>query len=219
MRSRLVVRDDPASTAANILESPTLFRLGIAADVVMLLCDVAIAVVLYRLLAPISRTLSMVAAAFRLTQAAVLGLNLLSMWQAIRIIEDTDYLASFGSERVEAMALLSLDSHRYGYILGLTFFGVATVVIARIGWISELVPRGLAVVLAVAGTGYLVDTATFVMIPGYDGAASAIVLAPAVIAEFWFAAWLLTKGHVLEQPHTPSSSFPTPPGDAVMASV
>lgn len=206
VRAQLVVQGDPGATAANILASPTLFRLGVAADIVMLLCDVAIAVVLYRLLAPISRTLSMVAAAFRLTQAAVLGLNLLSMFQALRILDDADYLDAFGADRLEALALLSLDSHRYGYILGLTFFGVATMVIARIAWISERMPRGLAVVLALAGLGYVIDTLTFFMIPGYDGGVSAIVLAPALVAEFWFAGWLLTKGRVLE----PDASTETP---------
>ena len=197
VRSRLIERGDPRATAANILESPGLFRLGIAADIVMLVCDVAIAVVLYRLLAPISRTLSMVAAAFRLTQTAVLGLNLLSMFQALRILDDADYLGTFGADRVEALALLSLDSHRYGYILGLTFFGVSTMVIAAIAWRSPDMPRGLAVVLGLAGAGYVADMATFFMIPGYDGAASNVVLAPALIAEFWLATWLLTRGRAL----------------------
>lgn len=121
VRARLIEPDDPAATAANILESPGLFRLGVAADVVMLVADLAIAVVLFQLLRPINRTLATFAAAFRLTQTAVLGLNLLSMFQALRILDDAPYLSAFGTDRIEAMALLSLDAHRYGYILGLTF--------------------------------------------------------------------------------------------------
>lgn len=209
VRSRLVEHGDPAATAANILGSPTLFRIGVAADIVMLVADVAIAVVLYQLLAPISRTLSMAAAAFRLTQTAVLGLNLLSMFQALRILDEADYLDTFGTDRVEALALLSLDSHRYGYILGLTFFGVSTMIVGRLAWISGRMPRGLAVVLGLAGAGYVIDMASFFMVPGYDGAASAVVLAPALIAELWFAGWLVAKGHVLER-RSPSTTDRVP---------
>ncbi len=199
VRSRLVEQGDPTATAANILEHPTLFRAGIAADIVMLLCDVAIAVVLYQLLRPISRTLSLVAAAFRMTQTAVLGLNLLSMFQALRVLDDAEYLDTFGPAQLDALALLSLDAHRYGYILGLMFFGVSTVVVGAIVRRSGRTPWALALLLVVAGLGYLADGAMFFMIPGYDGSASAIVLAPALIAELWFCGWLLTKGRSFDE--------------------
>ena len=198
VRARLIERDDPAATAANILESPGWFRLGVAADVVMLVADVAIAVVLFQLLRPLNRTLAMFAAAFRLTQTAVLGFNLLGMFQALRILDDAEYLGTFGTDQVEALALLSLDSHRYGYILGLTFFGFATMAIGAIATSSKRMPTALGVVLLLAGAGYVVDMATFFMIPGYDGAASAVVLAPALIGELWFGIWLLTKGRRLD---------------------
>jgi hypothetical protein len=200
VRSRLIERDDPAATAANILEAPGLFRLGVGADIVMLVADVAIAVVLFQLLRPINHALALFAAAFRITQTAVLSLNLLSMFQALRILDDADHLETFGTHRVEALAMLSLDSHRYGYILGLTFFGFATIAIGAIAWSSTRMPSALGVVLMLAGAGYLADMAMFFMIPGYDGAASAIVLAPALLGELWFSLWLLTKGRVLERP-------------------
>jgi Domain of unknown function (DUF4386) len=200
VRSRLVEHGDPTATARNILESPMLFRFGVAADIVMLVCDVALAVVLFRLLAPISRTLSMVAAAFRLTQSAVLGLNVLSMFQALRILGDADYLDPLGRGPVEALALLSLDAHRYGYILGLTFFGVATMVIGYMARRSHQMPGALGLLLLLAGAGYVVDTFSFFMISGYDGSASPIVLAPALIAEIWLGGWLLLRGRVLESP-------------------
>lgn len=207
VRSRLIEQGDPAATAANILEHPTLFRAGIAADIVMLLCDVAIAVVLYQLLRPISRTLSLVAAAFRMTQTAVLGLNLLSMFQALRILDDADYLDTFGSDQLDALALLSLDAHRYGYILGLMFFGVSTVVIGAIVRRSGRTPWALAALLVLAGLGYLTDGAMFFMIPGYDGSASAVVLAPALIAELWFCGWLLVKGRSLDELASPEAAI------------
>ena len=198
VRSQLIESGDPSTTAQNIIDSPMLFRAGLAADIVMFIADVAIAVVLYQLLKPLSRTLALLAAAFRMTQTAVIGLNLLNMFQAVRIIDDADYLGAFGADQTDTLALLYLDAHKYGYILGLAFFGVSTIIIGYLALSSRQMPRPLGVLLVLAGAGYLIDTFSFFLIPGYDGSASPIVLAPALVAEFWFALWLLTKGRRLE---------------------
>lgn len=203
VRSKLIESGDPAATAQNIIDSPVLFRAGLAADIVMFIADIAIAVVLYQLLRPLSRTLSMLAAAFRITQTAVIGLNLLNMLQAVRIIDDADYLGSFGTDQTDTLALLYLDAHKYGYILGLAFFGASTMIIGYLALTSEQMPGRLGVLLGLAGAGYLVDTFSFFLIPGYDGSASPVVLAPALIAEVSFALWLLTRGRRLDRlsPH------------------
>jgi hypothetical protein len=208
VRSQLIEPGDPAATAQNIIGSPMLFRAGLAADVVMFTADVALAIVLYQLFKPLNRTLSMLAAAFRITQTAVIGLNLLNMFQAVRIVDDADYLNVFADGQADALALLYLDAHKYGYLLGLAFFGASTLVIGYLALASRQMPRPLGVLLGLAGAGYLVDTFSFLLIPGYDGSASPIVLAPALIAEVWFALWLLTKGDRLE--HLPRIES-TPP--------
>jgi hypothetical protein len=210
VRSRLIESGDPAATARNIIDSPMLFRAGLGADIVMFLADVAIAVVLYQVLRPLNRTLAMLAAAFRMTQTAVIGLNLLNMLQAVRVLDDADYLDSFGTDRTDALALLYLDAHRYGYILGLAFFGVSTIIIGYLALSSRQMPRPLGVLLVLAGTGYLVDTFSFFLIPGYDGSASPIVLAPALVAEVWFAVWLLTRGRRLDQLAEHGTTAPAP---------
>lgn len=199
VRSQLIEPGDPATTAQNIIDSPVLFRAGLAADIVMFIADVALAIVLYQLFKPLSRTLSMLAAAFRLTQTAIIGLNLLNMFQAVRIVDDVDYLNVFADGQADALALLYLDAHKYGYLLGLAFFGASTLIISYLALSSRQVPRPLGVLLGLAGAGYLVDTFSFLLIPDYDGSASPIVLAPALIAEIWFALWLLTKGRRLEE--------------------
>ncbi|MEZ5098390.1 MAG: DUF4386 domain-containing protein [Thermoleophilia bacterium] len=208
VRSRLIVPGDPGATAANIVDSEGLFRLGFAADLVVFLCDVALAIVLYYLLRPVSRTLSLLAAAFRLTQTAIIGLNLVNMFGALLILREADYLGSFQPSQSDALALLALDTHRYGYTLGLTFFGVGTLIVGYLAWRSRLVPRLLGVLLALAGLGYLIDSGAFFLVPGYDGSISPILLAPAIVGEVWFALWLLLKGRRLEEP-TPGPSEPT----------
>ena len=95
--------------------------------------------------------------------------------------------------------MLYLDAHKYGYILGLAFFGVSTLIVGYLALSSRQMPRPLGALLVLAGAGYLIDTFSFFLVPGYDGSASPIVLAPALVAEVWFAVWLLTTGRRLEQ--------------------
>jgi Domain of unknown function (DUF4386) len=61
VRGRLVVRNDAAATATNILANEPLYRLGLVADLVMLASYVAVTLLLYLLLEPVSRPLALLA--------------------------------------------------------------------------------------------------------------------------------------------------------------
>jgi hypothetical protein len=198
VRSRLIVTGDADATAANILESQWLFRLGFAADLTVFLCDVALAVILFVLFRHVSETLSLLAAAFRLTQTAIIGLNLLHMFAALLVLREAGYLGELEPGEADALSLLFLDLHRYGYTLGLTFFALSTLLIAYLALRSGVVPRTLCLLLGAAGVGYLADSAAFFLVPGYDGSISPVLLAPALVGELWFAFWLLLRGRALE---------------------
>ncbi len=75
VRDRLIVAGDAAATAHNILASEQLYRLGVAADISITACDVAVAALLYILLRPAGATLSLLAASFRLAYSAAMTLN------------------------------------------------------------------------------------------------------------------------------------------------
>jgi len=152
----------------------------------------------YFLFRPVSRVLSLLAAAFRLTQTAIIGVNLLNMFGALLILTEAEYLGAFDERQSEALSLFMLDLHQYGYTLGLTFFGVSTVIIGYLALSSGCIPRVLGALLCLAGLGYVADSVAFFLVPGYDGSVSPILLAPAIVGEVWFAFWLLFKGHRLE---------------------
>jgi hypothetical protein len=62
VRQSLIVPGDATATADNIMASESLFRLSIAGDLIMIMCDVALALVFYVLLKPVSNSLSLLAA-------------------------------------------------------------------------------------------------------------------------------------------------------------
>lgn len=194
VRQSLIVPGDAAATAANVLGQDALLRVGVVSDLVMVVADVAIAVVLYALFAPVSRHLSALAAAFRLTQAAVLTLNLLLQVGAGLVLRPDGAAAAFEAGQVDALAALLLDLHGYGYLLALVLFAGNLLTTGYLVYRSGFLPRAFGVLAVLAAAGYLTDTLTFLLLPGYDGSASTLVLAPAFLFEIGFAGWLLVKG-------------------------
>ena len=197
VRSSLVVPGDAAATAANITASEALFRLGFVSDLVMILCDVAIGVLFYILLKPVNNTLALLAAFFRLAQAATLGINLLNMFFAVQLLSGADYLSIFSAEQLQALALFFLEAHAAGYSIAMVFFGLSILVLGYLLFKSGYVPRILGVLLVLASFGYLIDSfASFLLLnyANYQAIFTQIVLIPAFISELALCLWLLVKG-------------------------
>lgn len=194
VRSRIFVPGDPGATARNLLASEGLFRAGLLADLTMVLCDVALAAVLYLLFRPVSRALSLVAAGFRLAQASVLGLNLLNHLMAVQLLTGDGYGASLSRPQLDALAFASLDAHRFGYLIGLVLFAAHLAILAVLVWRSNFLPRLLGLLLGFAALGYLVDSASYFLVARYDGALSPVAIGPAVVGELALLLWLLVRG-------------------------
>jgi len=74
---RQIVPGDAAATASNILAHQALFRWGFTADLVGVFCYIAVTLLVYELLKPVSRSLSLLAAFFSLVGCAVGALGCL----------------------------------------------------------------------------------------------------------------------------------------------
>ena len=197
VRSSLIVAGDATATANNIAASEGLFRAGIAADMVMIMCDVAVALLFYVLFKPVSKSLALLAAFFRLAQAAVLGINLLNLFFVLQLLGGAGYLAVFGLDQLQAFVLLFLGAHSIGYSIGLVFFGVHCLILGYLVFKSGYFPRILGVLLMFASLGYLIDSfANFLLLnyEAYETIFSLVVFVPAFIAELSFCLWLIFKG-------------------------
>jgi hypothetical protein len=193
IRSSLIVPGDADVTASNILQSQTLFRMGFVADSIMLLADVAIAVVLYILLKPVNRILSLTAAAFRLMQAAILGLNLLNYYAALLLLTGAGYIATFEGKELNLLAMFFLNLHSHGYDLGLIFFGVSNLILGYLVIKSKYIPAILGFGLIGAALVYLSGSYTRFLFPSYVSFMEPVYIIP-LIAELSFCLWLLVKG-------------------------
>ena len=192
IRAKLIVHGDAAATADNILSSSALFRAGFVADVLMLFCDVALAVLLYRLLKPVSPTLSLMAAAFRLMQAAIIGFGLLNYYAPLLLL-GKDYAPAFDAGQLQVLAAFFLDLHGHGYDLGLLFFGVSNLILGYLVIRSDYFPSLFGYALQAGAAVYLMGSFTRFLSPEslpFVQPAYAIPL----LAELAFCLWLLVRG-------------------------
>ena len=193
VRSSLIVRGDPATTAANITAAEGLFRLGFAGDVIVFLCDVAVAALLYVLLRPVSRTLAVMTTGFRLVGTAIYGVNLLNQLGALLALTGSEAMAGFSVAQQQALALLLLDIHRHGYDLGLVFFALHCLTLGWLLWRSAGFPGVLGGLMGLAGVGYLIGSFTLFLAPAHVDAVQMVYVAP-LVGELAFCLWLLIKG-------------------------
>jgi len=197
VRSKLIIPGDAGTTAVNILASEALFRAGIVSDLIMLIFDVMVAAALYILLVPVNKGLSMLAAFFRLMHSAVYGITLLNLVFVLQVLGGNSYLAVFNSDQLNALAMLFLQGHNYGYLIGLIFFGIHCLLLGYLIFKSGYIPKILGILMMIACFGYLTDSFAQIFLSNYSDYAAifmAIVGIPAIIAELSLCLWLLFKG-------------------------
>jgi hypothetical protein len=197
VRSAMLVKGDAAATAGNIIASAGLFRSGIGADLLMIICDIALALIFYFLFEAVSRILSLLAAFFRLVQAAILGFNLLNLLFVLQLVSSAGYRSVFEKEQLYALVILFLNGHQLGYAIGLVFFGMQCLVLGYLIARSGFLPKVLGILLIVAGAGYLTDSLAKFLLPNYaeyETIFSGLVFLPAFVAELALCLWLLLKG-------------------------
>jgi hypothetical protein len=194
VRARLVVPGDAAATAHRIMASESLFRFGIAGDLIMHITDVPMAVIFYVLLRPVSRDLSLLSALFGMLQTAILCANKLNLVTVLLLLGGTSYLNVVDPGQLQALASLSLAQHESGFGIGLIFFGVSCLVTGYLMFRSGYFPKTLGVLQGIAGACYLINSFAQLLSPSLADKLFPAILVPAFIGELSTCVWLLVKG-------------------------
>jgi hypothetical protein len=191
---QFIVAGDAAATAANIAANESLFRLcAVGGELIILLSEIVLAVILYVLLKPVNKTLSLIAAVSRLAMTAIHGLNLLNYYFVLHLIDGGNLTAAFAPEQVQALVMLFLDAHSIGFTIGIAFLVLHVLILGYLIVQSGYFPKVLGVLFIAAGIGYLIDTTGLLLVSGYTTTPGLIATVIAV-AEIAFPIWLLVKG-------------------------
>ena len=193
VRARMWVPGDPAATTHHILASEALFRLSIAGDLIMHVTDLPTTLIIYFLLRPVSRDLSLLAALFSMVQTAALVANKLNLVTVLFLLKQSGSLTDFTAGQREGLAQLALSQHDYGFAIGLVFFGFSCLLVGGLMFRSEYFPRALGVLQVLAGLAYLLNSFVLLLFPSFADRASFVLLI-SFIGELTTALWLAAKG-------------------------
>src|SRR5205823_10429855 len=175
--SKLIVSGDAAATAANLRNFDFLYRLGFAAFLIESLCDTALALLLYALLKPVSKQLSLLAAFFGLMATATFAFAEL-FYFAPQLILGRSYLNTFTPDQINSLALLSLKFYGYAGMIFTAYYGMSWIVRAYLIFRSGYLPKFLGVLMAIGGTGFVLRNFLLIFAPAYASDLLLILMFP-----------------------------------------
>src|SRR2546429_3154045 len=141
---RLLVYNNAADTARNIMAHERLFRLGTASNLTAFAIDIVLITALYAVLKSVNRNLALLAAFWGLIETAIFVVLLLNDLEALRLLSGADYLRVFEPDRLQALARASMSAHGAAYGVGLVFAGLRSTLFCYLWFKSSYVPKILA---------------------------------------------------------------------------
>ncbi|HEY1255239.1 MAG TPA: DUF4386 domain-containing protein [Terracidiphilus sp.] len=154
IHGRILVKDDAAATAHNILTNGSILQLSFACNLIATVTYIAVTFLLYELLKPVNRSISLLAAFFSMTGCIVGAVGSLFTIAPLTILGGAPYLSVFKAEQLQAMALLSLDLIAVAASVSMVFFGCYCFLIGTLILRSKFMPRIIGAFLIIAGLTY-----------------------------------------------------------------
>ena len=199
VRQRLGVAGDSATTAQNILANAGVYRLGFATGLVILLCNVPLALVLYSLFRAASVTLAGLTAAFILFASTIEAVSLFGHYAPLMLLDPETGLAAFPPAQVQAMAAFALQLHGIGFLMSLVIFAGYDLAIGALIWRTRVLPRWLGGLMVMAGLCYLVNSFALFLAPGFGTVLLPWILLPPFIGELSLALALVLAPASLDE--------------------
>jgi hypothetical protein len=193
---RLLAPEGLQHAASHFQANQGLLVLAILAYLVNYFGDLVISWSLYVLLRPVSASLSLLTAWFRLIYTAVAVAALQNLVTLLPLVTTPDYRRAFGPEQLDAQALFLVHAYHYQWDIALVFFGIHLVLLGYLVYRSQYIPRLLGVLLVIAGVGYVASTLGPYLLPRFDFGWLFVTF----FGELVFMLWLLVGGPKLHEP-------------------
>ncbi|MFT6289591.1 MAG: hypothetical protein ACJAR2_000176 [Ilumatobacter sp.] len=181
----ILVEGDAAATGQNLAESRTVFALGVVGFALVVVLDLIVAWALNVFFRSDNPKVSAVAAVVRVVYGGFLAVAAVQLAGALSA--DTD-----------AEVLSSIETFQDTWNVGLVLFGAHLLLIAWLSWKTVRVPNWLAVLVALTGIGYVVDSVGTFVSDTYSADITTVTFVGEVVLLFW----LLIKGRSVDTPRS-----------------
>jgi len=189
-RTPLIAPNDPAATAARILNSEALYRLTVITDAASYALYIALAYLFYLLLRKVNRHWAAIGALLTVAGCVVL-LIATALLTAPLLLLDTAAFHAVGVAERQELALFTVRLFGQAYTIGLFLFGLQWLVMGPLFAVSKLVPRVIGYWLFAGGVGWVALAVATLMGSPLRLGIQAVVLPVAGLAEVALGIWLL----------------------------
>jgi hypothetical protein len=190
---KLIVHGNATATASNIAAHETLFRLGIAANLISQILFMWVALALYDLLKGVNRRQAALMLTLIVVPVPIVLLNELNAIAALILVRGADFLSIFEKPQRDSLAMLFLNLHSYGFDITAIFWGLWLFPLGLLVYRSGFIPRLLGVLLMLNSFTFPVNSFTSLLLPQYENIVSRW-MKPLSFAELLFMFWLLIMG-------------------------
>lgn len=192
IESNLVVPGNDVLTYKNISEHESLYRIGIASEVLLYLLVIVLSGSLYIVLEPVNRNLSLLALLLRTAEAIVgAATTVVSGFIPLLLIHSESV---FADDQLQVLVRLFLDIRSSGLDIVLIFIGVGGTIFCYLFFKSNYVPRFLAGWGIFTYLTMLILSLSSLLSPDIPETVKMIFYAPGGLFELIFGFWLLIKG-------------------------
>lgn len=191
--TKVIVQGNGAATASNIVAHETLFRLGIASQLISQILFMWVALALYDLLKGVNARRASLMLALIVVSIPIALLNELNALAALVLARGADFLAVFNESQRDALAMLFINLHNRGFDIAEIFWGLWLFPLGLLVYRSGFFPRILGVLLMISSCAYVVDAFVPMVLPQYIQAVSRWT-SPLRLGELIFMLWLLIMG-------------------------
>ena len=158
VRGQVIVPGDMAQTATNILAHERLYRLGGAAAVVVVVCNLPLGWILFELLRVVNSRLALLALLFITASATLEAVNLSNYFAPLLTFTLPEYRSAFQANEIQALARGPIRMFEYLFSVSLTFFGVFCILIGFLIFRSKFLPAVLGLLMMAAGVTYWINS-------------------------------------------------------------
>ena len=186
---RLIVSTNAATTAANIIANPSLYRSGFTLFMVEMVAQIGMVGLFYGLLRPVNPSMALIAAAIGFTGCGIKALARLFYYVPLLLLGNAPERSVFDAPQLHELALTFIRINDQAAAIALIFFGFESLLE---GWLmvkSTYFPRWLGVLGMIGGLGWL----TFLWPPlGYRAFMGVALFA--LVASLATIVWMLMFG-------------------------
>ncbi|MFN8396115.1 MAG: DUF4386 domain-containing protein [Bacteroidia bacterium] len=191
MRQNLILPNDAAATFDRVRANEALFWMGLLGYATVLICDLIVSWGFWRFFQPVNKSISGIAGLVRIGYTVAFGVACYRLVQGGMAIFEGD------AEATGTRAMDFFNRYEVEWSAALIAFGVHLLLIAVLSWRSNEVPKWLAAVIAVAGSGYILDNLAKLTMENYAVVKPvflAILALSSIGGEVGMAVWMLMRG-------------------------